>query len=120
MELEKQTFEGKTVGDLLKEVYEKQHETDAMVKEEITRLSDFVNTPGDAIVIIPLLRDLMDSKLKNDETLLKIVTLFKPSNQPVKQTEQGNNDFLSEKDIEQLFNEVNLQNTVTKELINNK
>ncbi len=35
-----------------------------------------IETPGDAIIIVPLLKGFMDSSLKNDEVLLKLLNLF--------------------------------------------
>jgi hypothetical protein len=117
MELEKQIFEGKSLSDLLKELYNKQNETDVMVKEELIRLSQFINTPGDAIVIVPMLKNLMDSKLKNDETILKIVQLFKQQSQQSKEHDKEDG-LLTENDIAQLFSEVNSRNTEVKQLTN--
>lgn len=118
MELEKQVFEGKTISDLLKEVYEKHKENDDSVKSEISRLSSFISTAGDAIVIVPLLKELMDSGLKNDEVLMKMVQLFK---QPVekKSSQDDDNGLLTEKDIEQLFNDVTIYKAPTKQIENN-
>jgi hypothetical protein len=117
MELEKQIFEGKTISNLLQEVYEKHKENDDSVKSEISRLSSFINSAGDAIVIVPLLKELLDSGLKNDEVLMKMVQLFK---QPVeKKSQEDDNGLLSEKDIQQLFNDVAVYKAPNKQIENN-
>lgn len=104
MELEKKIFKGKTLGDLVEEVYNKHKNQDALIKQEILRLADMIESPGDAIVIVPLLKGYVDSSLKNDEVLMKILNLFQKAEEKKKET--GETSLLTEKDIEQLFAEV--------------
>ena len=35
-----------------------------------------ISSPGDAIVIIPMIKGFIDSSLKNDESILKLVQVF--------------------------------------------
>lgn len=105
MELDKQVFKGKTVSNLLEEVYNKHKEQDSFIKQEISRLIDMIDSPGDAIVIVPLLKEFVNSSLKNDEVLMKILTLFQKAEEKKKETGQDNG-LLTEKDMEQLFSEV--------------
>lgn len=116
MELEKEVFKGKTVSDLVEEVYNKHKSQDGLIKQEITRLVDMIESPGDAIVIVPLLKGFMDSSLKNDEVLMKILSLFQKAEEKKKETGQDSG-VLTEKDIEQLFSEVtDLKGKTLKEL----
>ncbi len=66
MELDKEIFKGKTISDLVEEVYNKHKNQDSTIKQEIMRLADMIETPGDAIVVVPLLKGFMDASLKND------------------------------------------------------
>lgn len=104
MNLDKEVFSGKKLSDLLEEIYEKQKSQESQLKDKIELLSNFIEGPGDAIAIIPLIKDLLDTGVKNNEVLLKVVQLFK---QPV-DPKAGSSDsgILSEKDIQQLFDEV--------------
>lgn len=106
MELEKEIFKGKTIADLVEEVYNKHKNQDSTIKQEIMRLADMIDTPGDAIVIVPLLKGFMDSSLKNDEVLMKLLTLFQKASENKKGAEAEDNGILTEKDIEQLFADV--------------
>lgn len=116
MELDKEVFKGKTVSDLVEEVYNKHKSQDGLIKQEITRLVDMIESPGDAIVIVPLLKGFMDSSLKNDEVLMKILSLFQKAEEKKKETGQDSG-VLTEKDIEQLFSEVtDLKGKTLKEL----
>ena len=106
MELEKEIFKGKTIADLVEEVYNKHKNQDSTIKQEIMRLADMIETPGDAIVIVPLLKGFMDSSLKNDEVLMKLLTLFQKAAENKKAGDSEDNGILTEKDIEQLFADV--------------
>jgi hypothetical protein len=66
-----------------------------------------ISSPGDAIVIIPMIKSLMDSSLKNDESILKLVQVFQKSSDTKKDTEDDLG-ILTEKDVEQLFSEINI------------
>ena len=105
MELEKEIFPGKTLAHLVEEVYNKHKSQDSTIKSEILRLADMIEGPGDAIVLVPMIKGLLDSSLKNDEVLMKILAAFqKSADAKDKSVEDGG--LLSEKDIEQLMSEV--------------
>jgi hypothetical protein len=114
MELDKEIFKGKTVADLVEEVYNKHKNQDGTIKQEIMRLADMIETPGDAIVIVPLLKGFMDSSLKNDEVLMKLLALFQKAAADAKKGDSEDSSILTEKDIEQLFADVT--NSKIKEL----
>jgi hypothetical protein len=118
MELEKEIFSGKKISDLIEEVYNKQRDQEESLKLEIARLTSFIDGPGDAIVMIPHIKDLFDTNVKNNEVLLKILQLFKQASES-KKSSDGDNDLLSEKDIQKLFEEVHSigVNTDQKKLI---
>jgi hypothetical protein len=105
MELEKEIFPGKTLAHLVEEVYNKHKSQDSTIKSEILRLADMIEGPGDAIVLVPMIKGLLDSSLKNDEVLMKILSAFQKSAEAKdKSVEDGG--LLTEKDIEQLMSEV--------------
>lgn len=117
MELEKEIFKGKTISNLVEEVYNKHKNQDSTIKQEIMRLADMIETPGDAIVVVPLLKGFMDASLKNDEVLIKLLSIFQKSEEKKKGSDSDDNGVLTEKDIEQLFADVtNIKVKDTKQL----
>ncbi len=106
MELDKEIFKGKTISDLVEEVYNKHKNQDSTIKQEIMRLADMIETPGDAIVVVPLLKGFMDASLKNDEVLIKLLSIFQKSEEKKKNSDSDDSGVLTEKDIEQLFADV--------------
>jgi ferritin len=115
MDLSQKVFEDKTIEDLIKEVYKKQKSQESDIKKEIKRLSDMISNPGDAIVLVPLLKGFFDSSLKNDETLLKVVQVFQKASESNKKEDASENGLLTQKDIDQLFEDIGVTKG-TKEL----
>ena len=108
LDLSQTVFEGKKLEDLVKEVYNNHKDQDQKLKTEITRLAGMISNPGDAVVIIPMLKGLMDTSLKNDETILKLVTVFQKASESAKKDDSEDLGILTEKDVEQLFEEINI------------
>jgi hypothetical protein len=105
MELEKEVFAGKSIQNLVEELYNKQKNQEEFIQSEIKKLSQFIEGPGDAVVMIPFITDLLESNTKNSELLVKLLNLFKQSSESKKNNE-ASSGVLSEKDIQQLFEEV--------------
>jgi hypothetical protein len=114
MELEKEVFPGKKLSDLVKEVYDRQHNQDSSIRIKIDEISDMIEGPGDAIVLMPQIKGLIDSSLKNDEVLVKLLGLFQKASQAAQKENEMMSELLSEKDIEQLMKEVNVINSTAK------
>ena len=116
MDLDKEIFKGKKISDLVKEVYDKHKTQENKLSSEIERLSELISSPGDAIIIVPLLKGFFDSSLKNDEVLMKILGIFQKASEK-SQSQDADSSILSENDIAQLFKDVNiLQIDDTKKL----
>lgn len=104
MDLNKEVFEGKLISDIVKEAYEKHQEQDSLIKQEISRLSEMISSPGEALAIAPMIKPLIDSALKNDEVLVKILSLFQKA-QSAEARGQESEGILTAKDIEQLWSD---------------
>jgi len=116
MELEKEVFQGKKISDLVQEVYNRQSNQNTAIKSKIDELSDMIEGPGDAIVIMPQIKGLIDSSLKNDEVLVKLLSLFQKAAQSNAKENEISDGGLSEKDIEQLMREVTTIGTGAKQI----
>lgn len=118
MEFEKEIFSGKKVEDIVKEIYNKQKSQSDSIKFEIHRISEMIEEPGDAIALVDKMKGLYDCSLKNDEVLLKLLTLFQKSAQ-LEQKANGNiEDFLTGTDFDKLLEELPGINTKAKQITN--
>ena len=68
-------FDGKTFGDLLKDIVKNHKTKQSQVKALIGQLTEMVNEPGDAVAIVPLISNYLESDIKNDEALIKIAQI---------------------------------------------
>ena len=69
-------FDGKTFQDLTKDIYDnvknKKIQLDSLVKE----IHSFIRTIDDAIIIAPVIKEIMDVSVKNDEHLVKLASVL--------------------------------------------
>jgi hypothetical protein len=61
-----------------------------------------VSEPGDAVIVVPLIKGYLDSDIKNDEALVKLAQILSKKGTGA---DSGNGGF-SEKDLELLFSDV--------------
>lgn len=102
MNLDFNIYEGKKYSDLVKDIVKNHKSKQSQIKALTEQLVDMVSEPGDAVVIVPLIKGYLDSDIKNDEALVKLAQVLQKANQS---TEGGEGGF-SDKDLEMLFNDI--------------
>ena len=69
-------FDGKTFQDLTKDIYDnvknKKLQLDLLVQE----IHGFIRTIDDAIIVAPVIKEIMDVSVKNDEHLVKLASVL--------------------------------------------
>jgi hypothetical protein len=115
-------FEGKTFGDLLKDIVKNHKTKQGQIKALIAQLTEMVSEPGDAIAIVPLISNYLESDIKNDEALIKIAQIVQKAAIP---TAEAGASGLSDADLEKLFSDITtnttpLEQTEIKELPNSQ
>jgi len=68
-------FEGKKLSDLLKDIHDNTTVKRQDIGAIIRQLTGMMNTPDDAVLIIPLIREFYDVGIKNDDQLVKVATI---------------------------------------------
>jgi hypothetical protein len=69
-------FQGKTLSDLMKDIYENQNKKNNQISILINELKNFIKTTSDAALIVPLIKDYLDVGVRNDEQLVKLAAVF--------------------------------------------
>ena len=115
MEQDFDLFEGKKYSDLLKDIVKNHKSKQSQIKVLIEQLTEMVSEPGDAVMLVPLIKGYLDSDIKNDEALVKLAQIAKKP--AAAQAEAG----FSDKDLEMLFKDIQtnttpLENKEIKEL----
>lgn len=111
MATEFQLFDGKNLSSLFKDIYDNQQVKKKNISEMIESLRKLIKSVGEATVIAPIIRDLIDSSIKNDDHLIKLATIA----QRLATAEAkgiGEDGWLSENEKAQLLND--LEDTINE------
>lgn len=113
MDFNQELFEGKSMSDLFKEIYKNSKNKEKQIGALIDQLKPMITEPGDAMLIVPLLKEYMELSIKNDEHLIKLAGIAQKA---LTATSDGADGMLTDKDKELLFSEIHgLNNNVKAE-----
>jgi hypothetical protein len=105
-------FGKKTFADLLKEIHTNSSNKEREIRALIDNLKPFITSAGDAVIIVPLIKDYLDVSVKNDDLLIKMAGIV----QRAMNSNTGGEDLLlSDSDKEMLFQSMNELDTKAKE-----
>ena len=104
MSLDKIIFKNKKFSDLLEEIYDNQKKKEKQISGLIGELRPLVQDTGDATLIVPLIKEYLESGVKNDEQLIKVATIL----QRIFQNQESGAEGLgiSEEEREQLMQSI--------------
>jgi hypothetical protein len=111
MSLDFDLYDGKKYSDLVKDIVKNHKAKQNQIKALTDQLVNMVNEPGDAVVVVPLIKGYLDSDIKNDEALVKLAQILHKANQ----TETGADGMFSDKDLEMLFSDIQKTTAPLKE-----
>lgn len=75
MSAEFQLFDGKNLSSLFKDIYENQLNKKKNISDLIESLRKLIRNVGEATVIAPIIKDLIEVSVKNDDHLIKLATI---------------------------------------------
>ena len=75
MATEFQLFDGKNLSSLFKDIYENQLNKKKNISDLIESLRKLIKNVGEATVIAPIIKDLIEVSVKNDDHLIKLATI---------------------------------------------
>ena len=76
MKSKDQIFEGKTFEDLTKDIYDNQKNKKLQLDLLIQEIHGMIQTIDDAVMVAPLIKELFDVAVKNDEHLVKLASVY--------------------------------------------
>ena len=106
----KEIFEGKTFQDLTKDFYENTTKRKVQIDLLISEIHGFITTIDDVVMVAPIIKEYMDTAVRNDEHLVKLAGVL----QRIISKSQGDSDesmLLSDEEKEELMG--TLQDTVS-------
>ena len=72
----KEIFEGKTFQDLTKDIYENTTKRKVQIDLLISEIHGFITTIDDVVMVAPIIKEYMDTAVKNDEHLVKLAGVY--------------------------------------------
>ena len=109
MSEKKEIFEGKTFQDLTKDIYENTTKRKTQIDLLISEIHGFITTIDDVVLVAPIIKEYMDTAVRNDEHLVKLAGVL----QRIISKSQGESDesmLLSDEEKAELMG--TLQDTV--------
>lgn len=107
MSTEFQLFPGKSLGDLFKDIYDNQQNKKQRISELIAEMRKLVRHAGDMAVIGPILKDLIDTSVRNDDSLIKLAAIAQRIIGAQNKAD-GDSGFLTEEEKNQLLKDLEL------------
>ena len=102
MEKDFKIFGNKNFSDLSQEIYENNKLKKTQIDLLIQEVHGYIQGIEDIAIVGPIIKELMDVGIKNDDNLVKLATLYQRimSKQPIDESDVG---LLSEEEKEQLM-----------------
>ena len=111
-------FEGKTLSDVFKDIYDNSKTNKQQLEVLMKEVVGFIKDGDTAVQIIPMLKEYLEINVKNDEQLVKLATIVQRITAAEKRVSDSGEEFgLSEAEKEQLMNaiESDVQELQTKQ-----
>ena len=105
-------FGKKTFADLLKEIHTNSSSKEKEIKSLIEGLKPFINSAGDAVIIVPLIKDYLDVSVKNDDLLIKMAGIVQRA---MNATSSDDGMLISDAEKEMLFESIQQLNSKSEE-----
>ena len=100
-------FEGKTLSDVFKVIYDNSKTNKQQLEVLMKEVVGFIKDGDTAVQIIPMLKEYLEINVKNDEQLVKLATIVQRITAAEKRVSDSGDEFgLSEAEKEQLMNAI--------------
>ena len=110
MAIDFEVFEGKTLSDVFKDIYDNSNKNKIQLEVLMKEVVGFIKDGDTAVQIIPMLKEYLEINVKNDEQLLKLATIVQRMATANSKGDDDDNFMLSDREKEQLMN--NIKSTV--------
>jgi len=105
MSIDFELFPGKNLSGLFEDIYNNQITKKKNISELIAEMRKTIRHAGDMAVVGPILKDLIDTSVRNDDQLIKLATIAQRI-MLASQKNEGEDGFLSAAEREQLLAEI--------------
>ena len=106
MAIDFEIFEGKTLSDVFKDIYDNSKRNKTQLEVLMKEVVGFIKDGDTAVQIIPMLKEYLEINVKNDEQLVKLATIVQRLAQAGSKSDSDGEFGLTEKEKEQLMQNI--------------
>ena len=100
-------FEGKTLSDVFKDIYDNSKTNKQQLEVLMKEVVGFIKDGDTAVQIIPMLKEYLEINVKNDEQLVKLATIVQRITAAEKRISDSGDEFgLTENEKQQLMDAI--------------
>ena len=100
-------FEGKTLSDVFKDIYDNSKTNKTQLEVLMKEVVGFIKDGDTAVQIIPMLKEYLEINVKNDEQLVKLATIVQRITAAEKRVSDSGDEFgLTEAEKNQLMDAI--------------
>ena len=110
MAIDFEIFEGKTLSDVFKDIYDNSKRNKIQLEVLMKEVVGFIKDGDTAVQIIPMLKEYLEINVKNDEQLVKLATIVQRLAQASAGSDSEGEFSLSQAERDQLMK--NIEDTV--------
>ena len=100
-------FEGKTLSDVFKDIYDNSKTNKKQLEVLMKEVVGFIKDGDTAVQIIPMLKEYLEINVKNDEQLVKLATIVQRITAAEKRVSDSGDEFgLTENEKQQLMDAI--------------
>lgn len=105
MAIDFELFPGKNLSGLFEDIYNNQINKKKHISEVIYEMRKMISHKGDMGIIGPIIKDLIDTSVRNDDQLVKLATIAQRIIASSQKSE-GDTGYLTDAEREQLLSEI--------------
>ena len=106
MAIDFEVFEGKTLSDVFKDIYDNSNRNKEQLEVLMKEVVGFIKDGDTAVQIIPMLKEYLEINVKNDEQLVKLATIVQRLANASKQGDSEGEFGLTDAEKEQLMSSI--------------
>ena len=102
-----------SLSDIFKQIHKNNKKIDGQIEGLVAALKPLVNSAGEAVMVMPVVKDLIDVNVKNNDQLVKIASIA----QGASSASAGDDNMFDSDEIQNLIKQNEHENQVNDKLI---
>ena len=102
MDKDDKIFKNKSFADLLSEIYDNSKKKEKKINDLMEKLIPMVESKGDAVILVPLIKGYLEQGIKIDDNLIKMAAIVQRVMISMNEKDEPQ---LSDHDMEDLYNQ---------------